>query len=180
MAFIAGKLAFLLLRPSNLLLVLALAGVAGVALRRRWGVRLLVVAVLLMTVCTLLPVGLWLSMPLEDRFHGPEGDAGRVDGIVVEGVGAGNMNPPFYHAVCDALAAGIPVVIGSRHLSGQPYPSKGYLGSLKSVIERGAIRGGFLSGVKARILLMVALAHTSDREGLRAIFARAAAPVRGL
>lgn len=91
MAFIAGKLAFLLLRPSNLLLVLALAGVAGVAIRRRWGVRLMIVAVLLMTACTLLPVGLWLSMPLEDRFHGPGGDLGRVDGIVVLGGGVDGM-----------------------------------------------------------------------------------------
>jgi len=102
----------------------------------------------------------------------------RADGIVVDGVGAGNMNLPFYHGVCAALEAGIPVVIGSRHLSGEPYASKGYLGSLKSVLDKGAISAGFLSGVKARILLMVALAHTSDREELKAIFARAAAPAR--
>ena len=91
MAFIAGKLAFLLLRPSNLLLILALAGVAGVAIRRRWGLRLMVVAILLTTVCTLLPVGLWLSMPLEDRFHGPARDLGLVDGIVVLGGGVDGM-----------------------------------------------------------------------------------------
>jgi uncharacterized SAM-binding protein YcdF (DUF218 family) len=91
MAFIAGKLAFLLLRPSNLLLVLALAGAIGVALRRRWGVRLLVATTLLMALCTLLPVGIWLSIPLEDRFHGPGDDVGRVDGIVVLGGGVDGM-----------------------------------------------------------------------------------------
>ncbi|MGD9507323.1 MAG: YdcF family protein [Geminicoccaceae bacterium] len=87
MAFIAGKLAFLLLRPSNLLLLLALIGVAAVAMRRRWGVRLIVSVVLAMTMCTLLPVGIWLSIPLEDRFGGPEGNVGQVDGVVVLGGG---------------------------------------------------------------------------------------------
>ena len=97
----------------------------------------------------------------------------RVDGIVVEGVGAGNMNLPFYHGVCAALDAGIPTVVSSRHLAGPPYVSKGYLGSLKSVLEHGAIPAGYLSGIKARILLMVALAHTSDRARLADIYARA-------
>jgi hypothetical protein len=99
--------------------------------------------------------------------------AGKADGIVVDGVGGGNMNVPLYKAICDALEAGIPVVISSRHLGGQPHISKGYPGSLKSVIERGAIAGGHLSGIMARILLMVALAHTQDRKKLAEIFARA-------
>ena len=99
--------------------------------------------------------------------------AARVDGIVVDAVGAGNMNLPFYHGVCDALAAGIPVVVSSRHLAGPPYASKCYLGSLKSVMALGAIAAGFLSGIKARILLMVALAHTQDRAKVAEIFANA-------
>ena len=40
MAFLAGKLMFLVLRPSNLLLLLALVGVVGVWCRRRWGATL--------------------------------------------------------------------------------------------------------------------------------------------
>jgi len=91
MAFIAGKLAFLLLRPSNLLLLLALAGIAGMSMAWRWGRCLLVSAALVMAVCTLLPVGIWLSIPLEDRFRGPSGDIGRVDGIVVLGGGVDGM-----------------------------------------------------------------------------------------
>jgi L-asparaginase len=99
--------------------------------------------------------------------------AGKADGIVVDGVGSGNVNMPFYEAVCDALAAGIPVVISSRHLAGTPHASKGYPGSLTSMLERGAVSAGYLSGIKARILLMVALARTQDRNALREIFARA-------
>jgi L-asparaginase len=71
------------------------------------------------------------------------------------------------------VRAGIPTIISSRHLAGPPYASKGYLGSLKSVVEHGAIPAGYLSGIKARILLMVALAHTREREKLAEIFARA-------
>jgi L-asparaginase len=99
--------------------------------------------------------------------------AGKADGIIVDGVGGGNTNVPFYKAIYDALDAGIPVVITSRHLGGQPHISKGYLGSLKSVMEKGAISGRYLTGIKARILLMVALAKTKDRKELADIFNRA-------
>ena len=97
----------------------------------------------------------------------------RVDGIVVEGVGAGNVNLPFYHAICDALDEGIPVVLGVRIFSGAPHRAKAHQASFRSMLERGAISAGYLSGVKARILLMVALAHTQDREELWEIFERA-------
>lgn len=100
----------------------------------------------------------------------------KVDGIVVEGVGAGNVNLPFYHAIRDALKSGIPVVVGVRILAGTGYHAKGHEGSLRSMIEHGAISAGYLSGAKARILLMVALAHTRDWNNVRAIFQRAAGP----
>ena len=40
-------------------------------------------------------------------------------------------------------------------------------------MERGAISGSYLTGIKARILLMVALAKTQNRKELAEIFARA-------
>jgi len=97
----------------------------------------------------------------------------KVDGIIVEGTGGGNMNLPFYEGVCMALGAGIPVIAAQRLPSGSPHPGKGYLGSFQSIARQGAISAGYLSGVKARVLLSVALGYTSDREHLRAIFARA-------
>ena len=97
----------------------------------------------------------------------------RVDGIVVETFGGGNVNLPFYEGMCDALAAGIPVVATTRSPSGQPHPGKAYAGSFESFVKKGAIPGGYLSGCKARVLLMVALAHTADRSRLRDIFAEA-------
>lgn len=96
--------------------------------------------------------------------------AAKVDGIVVEATGGGNVNQPFYEGVCAALEAGIPVVAGLRLVSGAPHPGKGYPGSFQSLIAKGAISSGYLSGLKARILLMVALGHTGDRDRLREIF----------
>lgn len=97
----------------------------------------------------------------------------RVDGLVVEGTGGGNVNLPFYNGVCAAIDAGIPVVAGLRLPSGAPHLGKGYPGSYQSLIARGAISSGYLSGIKARILLMAALGHTSDLRQLREIFAQA-------
>lgn len=97
----------------------------------------------------------------------------RVDGIVVEGSGGGNVNRPYYDGVCAALEAGIPVIAGLRLVSGAPHAGKGYPGSFQSLVDKGAIAAGFLSGLKARILLMVALAHTQDRDALREIFRKA-------
>ncbi len=97
----------------------------------------------------------------------------RVDGIVVEATGGGNVNRPFYDGVCRALAAGIPVVVGLRLSTGAPHPGKGYPGSFQSLIREGAISAGYLSGVKARILLMAALGKTRDRAELQEIFRRA-------
>lgn len=97
----------------------------------------------------------------------------RVDGIVVEVFGGGNMNMPFFEAISGALDAGIPVAVSSRIPSGQPHPGKAYPGSFESVVHKGAIPAGYLSGCKARLLMMVALAHTDDRDRLRQIFAEA-------
>jgi len=102
--------------------------------------------------------------------------AAKVDGIVVEGIGAGNVNLPSFHAICDALDAGIPVVIGVRIFAGTPYFAKGHDGSFRTMVERGAIPAGYLSCIQARVLLMVALAHTRDPAELKRIFARVALP----
>lgn len=97
----------------------------------------------------------------------------RVDGIVIQTFGGGNINLPFYEAICAALDAGIPVVAATRLSSGAPHPGKGYPGSFESFVKKGVIPAGYLSGYKARMLLMVALAHTTDRDRLREIFAQA-------
>jgi uncharacterized SAM-binding protein YcdF (DUF218 family) len=78
MSFILPKLAEMLLRPSMLLLLCALAGLA----LRRPALAWLGVAGLLAVV--LLPLGELLLRPLEDRYPRPPPPA-RVDGVVVLG-----------------------------------------------------------------------------------------------
>ena len=86
MSWVLGKLVFLLLRPSNLLILLGLAGLVLAWRGRRTGLRLATLAVGAIALVTLLPVGLWLTRPLETRFPQPALPE-RVDGIVVLGGG---------------------------------------------------------------------------------------------
>lgn len=88
MTYAFGKLAWLVIRPGNLFLLAALAGLLGLALRRRRaGTVLLAAGVLLMAVCTALPIGLWLMLPLENRFPRPAAYPERIDGAIVLGGG---------------------------------------------------------------------------------------------
>jgi L-asparaginase len=97
----------------------------------------------------------------------------RVAGIVVEATAGGNVNAAFYNGICAALDAGIPVVVATRVASGAPHLGKGYRGSFASLRAKGVLASGYLSGLKARILLMAALAQTQDRIELEQIFSRA-------
>jgi uncharacterized SAM-binding protein YcdF (DUF218 family) len=72
MAFALSKLAFILLRPSNLFLILSLIGLAGLWPRpRAWAKALLALSISLTLVVALLPIGDWLMVPLEGRFPHP-------------------------------------------------------------------------------------------------------------
>jgi uncharacterized SAM-binding protein YcdF (DUF218 family) len=110
MAYLLGKLVFLLLRPSNLLLLLALAGLATARWRPRLGRRLTAAAFLTMALCTLLPMGDWLTIPLENRFPAGERYPGDVQGVVVLGGGiAGRISAargqPSFRETMERFAA---------------------------------------------------------------------------
>jgi len=49
----------------------------------------------------------------------------KMDGIVMEGAGAGNVNRPIFDALRESLESGIPVVVGTRILSGAAHLNKG-------------------------------------------------------
>jgi uncharacterized SAM-binding protein YcdF (DUF218 family) len=85
--FIVSKVAWLMLTPSNLLLLLALAGVLLALAGRGWGLGLALLGLGCMALATILPLGAWLAAPLEDRFPFPRPAPERVDGIVVLGGG---------------------------------------------------------------------------------------------
>lgn len=79
MIFVLSKLAGLLLRPSTLLL---LCCVAGLAPRRR---RFLLIGVGGFVAVLLLPLDQWALLPLEDRFARPPEPPARIDGVIVLG-----------------------------------------------------------------------------------------------
>lgn len=92
-------------------------------------------------------------------------------GAVIEGMGAGHVPAEAAEAV-GALAARMPVVLASRSVAGPVFTQTyGYPGGEIDLIRRGAIPAGLLSGLKARLLLGLAL-----RAGGRDVAAAAFAP----
>jgi L-asparaginase len=93
------------------------------------------------------------------------------DGVVIEGVGAGNVNADVYGAVEHALKKGIAVVITTRVYHGGVFPIYGDQGGGETLEKAGVILGGDLTGPKARILLMITLPYAKGEHArLRGYF----------
>ncbi len=93
------------------------------------------------------------------------------EGIVIEGVGAGNVNADVYRAVEHALKKGIAVVLTTRVYHGGVFPIYGDQGGGEILEKAGVILGGDLTGPKARILLMMTLPQAKgDLARLRGYF----------
>ena len=86
----------------------------------------------------------------------------KVKGIVVEGLGRGNVPPVFVPGIKLAIDNNIPVVLTTRVLGGRVLDVYGYEGGVKPLKELGVILGGELSGQKARIKLILALSALGD------------------
>lgn len=91
-----------------------------------------------------------------------------VDGVVVEGTGAGNVPSPIAPAIERLLNAGIPVIVTSRCPYGLPQSPYGGPGGGGSLDDLGVLRAGHLNGPKARLAMMVGLHETSTMAELRA------------
>lgn len=91
-------------------------------------------------------------------------------GLVIEGMGRGNIPPKMVPGIEYALDKGIPVVLVSRCHNGKVLDSYGYPGAGKELTEKGVILGDNLNGQKARIKLMVALGATRDMKRIKDIF----------
>ncbi|MDF2520556.1 MAG: Asparaginase/glutaminase [Clostridia bacterium] len=93
-------------------------------------------------------------------------------GIVIEGMGRGNIPPEMVPGVEYALSKGIPVILVSRCLKGKVLDSYGYVGAGKDLTRKGVILGDNLPGQKARIKLIVALGYTKNLSEIKDIFER--------
>jgi L-asparaginase len=94
----------------------------------------------------------------------------QVKGIVIEGMGRGNVPPAVMPGIRKAINANIPVVLVSRNPLGRVMPSYGYEGGGLDLKNAGVILARNLNGQKARIALMVALSKTSNIDELRKYF----------
>ncbi len=78
-------------------------------------------------------------------------------GAVIEGMGAGHV-PADAAPLLGTLARQMPVVLASRCMTGPVFTGTyGYAGGEIDLIRRGLISAGMLSGLKARLLLGLAL-----------------------
>jgi L-asparaginase len=91
-------------------------------------------------------------------------------GIVVEGLGRGNVPPAMAPAIAEAVRAGVPVVIASRCRNGRTAPRYGYDGGGSGLKASGAIFSGGLTASKARMKLMLLLGAGRSVEEITASF----------
>jgi len=78
-------------------------------------------------------------------------------GLVIEGLGRGNVPVAALPAIERAIGAGIPVVIASRCPRGRVLDTYAYEGAGRQLRKMGAILGGMLTSASARIKLMLEL-----------------------
>jgi L-asparaginase len=92
-------------------------------------------------------------------------------GLVIEGMpGGGGVTTSIMEAVLDALERRIPVVLSSRAMFGRALSISGGGSGPADIIAAGAIPARALSPAKARVLLMCALAASSDLNQIRVWF----------
>jgi len=91
-------------------------------------------------------------------------------GIVIEGMGRGNIPPDMVGGVERAIEKNVAVVLVSRCYEGRVYGTYGYPGGGKGLRDLGVIFGEHMPGQKARIKLMLALSSTNEISEVRKIF----------
>ncbi|EKE32585.1 L-asparaginase [Salimicrobium jeotgali] len=94
----------------------------------------------------------------------------RVDGLVIEALGQGNVPPSMIGSLTAAVEAGVPVLVVSRCYQGFVQPTYAYEGGGKHLEDIGLIFANGLNGPKARIKLMLALEMTNNRAEIISMF----------
>ena len=94
----------------------------------------------------------------------------KIDGLVVEALGVGNVPPPAFEGIKYVLSKNIPVVLVSRCPAGETFDIYSYEGAGKWLKKAGVIFTDYLNGQKARIKLMLALGAKLDQKQLYDFF----------
>lgn len=90
----------------------------------------------------------------------------QVDGIILEGVGRGQVSPAMMDAIKACTRQGMKVVITTSAVEGEVYPTYDYKGSTYDLLENGVLLGRDYDSKKARIKLLVGLASGADLDQL--------------
>lgn len=93
-----------------------------------------------------------------------------IKGVVIQAAGTGNLNPPYFEAVKAAVAKGIAVVITKDSISGRAQSGANAAYGGAALEKEGAIFAGDLSASKARIVLILALAHAKNISEVKGFF----------
>jgi L-asparaginase len=93
-----------------------------------------------------------------------------VSGIVIQALGLGNVNVPFYQAIRRAIDRRVVVVIASRAPYGHVVPTYAFEGGGVTLQRMGAVFAGDLAPWKARILLSLAVGTTKDNGKIQGFF----------
>jgi len=106
---------------------------------------------------------------MDEKFFHFSADS-RVEGVVVEAMGVGNVPPLAFDGIEYIIQQNIPVVLVSRCPAGETLNIYGYPGAGKWLHQLGVIFADYLNGQKARIKLMLALGVTRDHDTLVQLF----------
>ena len=92
------------------------------------------------------------------------------DGVVLEGLGQGNVPPAVVKGIKTLLARGIPVVLVSRCFNGIAEGVYGYEGGGKMLEDLGVLFATGINGQKARLKLLIGLNQVDNKMDLRKYF----------
>ena len=103
------------------------------------------------------------TIPIVKAYAGMQGDLlealahAKVDGLVIEALGAGNLPPQALTALKKLLIQKIPVILVSRCFNGIAEPVYDYEGGGKELADMGVIFCNSINSQKARLKLLIAL-----------------------
>ena len=112
------------------------------------------------------------TIPIVKAYAGMQGDLleaiahTKVDGLVIEALGAGNLPPQALAALEKLLVQKIPVVLVSRCFNGIAEPVYDYEGGGKELEEMGIIFCNSINSQKARLKLLIAVNYGLTGEEL--------------
>ncbi len=94
----------------------------------------------------------------------------KIDGIVLEALGRGNVPPLMLPGIIRALENNIPIILTSRCPKGRVLDTYAYEGGGHHLKQLGVLFSGNLPSHKARLLLMMALDFISNKDELKHYF----------